>query len=94
MEALAAAPFTKKYFMPSIKIDWYDTLILSRYPCLFYKKPLQGSQMERSVFLAVVAFAQKNSEETFKIGINCVHLESSESAGPRMQQLDEIKALN
>jgi endonuclease/exonuclease/phosphatase family metal-dependent hydrolase len=94
MEALAATPFSQKYFIPSIKIDWYGTLILSRYPCRFYKKPFDCSQMERSLLMAVVEFAQKDSEKTFKIGVNCVHLESSESSGPRMQQIEEIKALN
>lgn len=94
MELLVAAPFAQNYFIPCIKINWYDTLLLSRYPCRFYKKPFQGSQMERSVLMAVVEFAQQNSEEPFKIAVNCVHLESSESSGPRIQQLDEIVASN
>lgn len=26
------------YFMAVTKMHWYDTLILSKYPCRFYKK--------------------------------------------------------
>jgi mRNA deadenylase 3'-5' endonuclease subunit Ccr4 len=27
------------YYIPIMKMHWYDTLILSKYPCRFYKKP-------------------------------------------------------
>ena len=63
------------YFMPLMKMHWYDTLILSKYPCRFYKLPFENSGMGRCNLAAVIQF-KDHHETPFKVAINCVHLES------------------
>jgi hypothetical protein len=62
--------------MPVTKMHWYDTLILSKYPCRFYKKEYEVSGMGRCDLIAVVEFAQLGTSKTFKLAVNCTHLES------------------
>ncbi len=62
-------------FMPVMPMHWYDTLILSKYPCKFYKIPFATSTMGRCNLVSVIEFA-KNDGSKFKMAINCVHLES------------------
>lgn len=71
-------------------MSWYDTAILSKYPSRFYKKSFANSEMERHVLTAVIEFSQPNVERTFKVAINCVHLEISPSPRLRIEQLQEI----
>lgn len=82
------------YFMPVTKMHWYDTLILSKYPCRFYKKDYEMTGMGRSNLMAVVEFSLPNTQNTFKLAINCTHLESLNSQTQRITQLQEIEALN
>ena len=35
-------------------MHWYDTVILSKFPCKFYKKPFANSEMERNALTAVI----------------------------------------
>jgi endonuclease/exonuclease/phosphatase family metal-dependent hydrolase len=49
------------YFMPVTKMHWYDTLILSKYPCRFYKKDFEMTGMGRCNLTAVIEFAQADS---------------------------------
>lgn len=83
-----------EYFIPLMNMHWYDTLILSKYPCRFYKKQFQTSGMGRCNLTAVLQFADKSNSGTFKLGVNCVHLESLNNAAERMRQLSQIKKLN
>lgn len=80
----------QEYYLSITKMHWYDTVILSKYPCRFYKKSFTNSEMERNVLTAVMSFRQPNVESTFTVAINCVHLESSPSPMYRIEQLQEI----
>jgi len=60
-------------------MHWYDVVILSKYPCKFYKIPFKTSTMGRSVMTCVLELFDENKKESFKLGINCVHLESLNS---------------
>ena len=59
--------------MPIMKMHWYDTLILSKYPCRFYKKMFETSGMGRCVLTALFEFEDVN-QKPLKLAVNCVHL--------------------
>ena len=61
--------------MPVMKMHWYDTVILTKYPCRFYKKIFDSSGMGRCALTAVLEMAE-GKEKKVNIGINCVHLQS------------------
>ena len=42
------------YYLSITKMHWYDTVILSKFPCRFYKKPFANSEMERNALIAVI----------------------------------------
>jgi endonuclease/exonuclease/phosphatase family metal-dependent hydrolase len=67
-----------EYYMAKTKMHWYDTVILTRYPCRFYKKKFETSMMGRCVLAAVFEFGK--GERKVTVGVNCVHLESLENA--------------
>lgn len=52
----SAKQITEKfgYYVPIMKMHWYDTLILSKYPCKFYKKLFENSSMGRCNLVAVI----------------------------------------
>ena len=43
-----------EYYIPNMKMHWYDTLILSKYPCRFYRKIFDTSTMGRCALMAVL----------------------------------------
>lgn len=53
-------------------MHWYDTLILSRYPCRFYKKAFETSGMGRCMLTAVVELQDK--DKVVRLAVNSVHL--------------------
>lgn len=71
--ALGKVSQKQDHFIPIIQMHWYDTVILSKYPCRFYKKVFEKSSMGRCVLTAVLEFAASEGR-TFKLAINCVHL--------------------
>jgi hypothetical protein len=52
-------------------MGWYDTLILSKYKCNFYKIPFPSSLMGRSMLFAELLEAKGQN-----IVVGCVHYES------------------
>jgi endonuclease/exonuclease/phosphatase family metal-dependent hydrolase len=50
--------------------------------------------MGRGNLMAVVEFALPDTESTFKLAVNCTHLESLNNPTHRISQLQEIEALN
>jgi len=44
----------EEYYIPNMKMHWYDTLILTRIPCKFYRKVFQSSSMGRCALAAVL----------------------------------------
>jgi mRNA deadenylase 3'-5' endonuclease subunit Ccr4 len=47
---------SQEYYIPIIQMHWYDTIILSKYPCRFYKKKFENSSMDRCNLTAVIEF--------------------------------------
>ena len=82
-----------EYYMPVMKMHWYDTVILTKYPCRFYKKIFDFSGMGRCALTAVLEMAE-GKEKKVSIGINCVHLESMNHAKERMNQIKIIEEMN
>ena len=52
-------------------MGWYDTLILTKYKCRFFKIPFTNSLMSRSML-----FAELMEEEGRNLIVGCVHYES------------------
>ena len=46
-----------EYYLPMMKMHWYDTIILTKYPCRFYKKIFDSSTMGRCALTAVLQMA-------------------------------------
>jgi len=52
-------------------MGWYDTLILCKYKCKFYKERFANSHMERSMLFGEIV--DRNGDN---IVIGCMHYES------------------
>ena len=42
----------KDYYVGVLPLGWYDTLIMSKYRCKFFKKRFDNTTMERSMLFA------------------------------------------
>lgn len=52
-------------------MGWYDTIILSKFQCKFYKIPFEGSFMGRNMIFAELIEAQGRN-----VIVGCMHYES------------------
>ena len=52
LHKLGPKSWLKDYYMAVIPMHWYDTVILSKFKCRFYKKRFEVTFMERSMLLA------------------------------------------
>ena len=43
-----------EYYLPMMKMHWYDTIILTKFPCRFYKNIFDSSTMGRCALTAVL----------------------------------------
>jgi hypothetical protein len=42
------------YFTAATPMNYYDTVILSKYECKFYKKPFESTTMQRNMLFAEI----------------------------------------
>lgn len=80
-----------EYYMQVSKMHWYDTVILSKYPCRFYKKLFEQSQMGRCLLTAVITLQGETNQY---LGVHCVHLESLNNIPERMRQLKDVNKIS
>ena len=77
------------YYLPKIPMHWYDTMILTRVPAVFYQLPFGESNMERKILVGV--FEMKGEKgEIVGFSVNCLHLESMDCQKIRIGQLRQI----
>ena len=77
----------RHYYMAIIPMGWYDTIILSKFKCRFYKKLFEGSGMQRSMLLAELF-----TEDGSNIVVGSMHYESLDHPAERIRQMKEVYA--
>lgn len=73
LHALPADGWIKDYYTGIIPMGWYDTVILTKFKCRFFKPLFENSFMGRSMLFAEMIEAKGRN-----IIVGCMHYESLE----------------
>ena len=82
---VSAKGWVKDYYMSVVPMGWYDTVILSKLKCRFYKRNFKGSFMQRCMLLAEL-FVENGDN----IMVGSMHYESLNHEKERIAQMNEV----
>lgn len=71
LHSLPKESWIKNYYTGVTPMQWYDTIILSKFKCKFFKTPFKNSFMSRSA-----TFAELMTKDGQNLIIGSMHYES------------------